>query len=128
MPFAKRDKAMKALSNYAQQNIIGVARVAFGNGYIVESGAFGAPLVLPTTVALWNQMLIKHNLIQATELPPHNCAEAHLWLTLIERRIPPRFVSIWVVKVDRKGRTKEDSPCPNCQQWVRKEFASVNSY
>ncbi len=123
----RKNKATKALSVHAQKNNIGVARLAWGNNIIARSGAAGVPRVSRTTIAAWNTMLAKHNVIQATPLPPHNCAEAHLWLTLVENGKNPQKIDVWVVKVDKKNRTHKDSPCPNCQQWATKEFKSLNS-
>jgi len=68
------------------------------------------------------------------------CAEAHLWMTLAalhdrnlgQRHAPrhlhphPRHLDIWVYQIDRKNRPKEDSPCHNGRQWVRREFQTVN--
>jgi hypothetical protein len=68
------------------------------------------------------------------------CAEAHLWMTLAARhsrqtqeKLPPRHrhphprhLHVWVYELDRKYGLKEDSPCPNCRQWVRREFATLN--
>lgn len=68
------------------------------------------------------------------------CAEAHLWMTLSalhtrptqagqpprHRHPHPRHLHVWVYELDRKSGLKEDSPCPNCRQWVRREFRTLN--
>jgi hypothetical protein len=69
-----------------------------------------------------------------------NCAEASLWMTLegLHSRNTgpgeaPRHLHthrkksmIWVFEIDSHFRPKEDSPCRNCQQWVRQEFGGLN--
>jgi hypothetical protein len=124
----RRSRAASELAEYAQTHTIDhTRRVAWGNGIIVESGGGAIPEPSARTKAKWNAMLESYDMHQATTLPPFNCAEAHLWLTLVEAGQTPRDIDVWVVKMDRRKRVHPDSPCANCQQWVRSEFKSLNA-
>ncbi len=83
-------------------------------------------------------MLTKHGVEKREVHIPINCAEAHLWIKLVEMGQSPRKLDVYVAKKQRakkragtkkrrgKPRAKKDSPCKNCQQWVREEFRSIN--
>jgi hypothetical protein len=85
-------------------------------------------------------MVERYGFREAEKRPPHVCAEARLWMTLValhtrsygpgqsprHRHPHPRHLHLWVFEIDGHNRTKEDSPCRNCRQWVRNQFQSVN--
>ena len=105
--------------------------VPFGGGksnYITAiSGSFFEPSVSERTMEAFHAMLEKHEVTKLTMHDPINCAEAHLWLELVEMRQAPRNLDVYVAKKQiSKPRAKRDSPCPNCQQWARREFRSLN--
>lgn len=125
-------------------------RLAYGDGVMGISGQDGIDLARENHgvdlndqrwLEQFNAMLQSYGYRQSLSRTADKCAEAHLWMTLLalhmrsygeSGRSPrhahphPRHVHVWVYEIDRKNRVKEDSPCENCRQWVRSEFASVN--
>jgi len=126
-------------------------RLAYSEGIVALSGEKGRAIDLARDLYKidlnsgelrhqFETMIQSYGFQKATKLDAHVCAEAHLWMTLVglhskyvrESQAPrhryshPRHAHIWVYEIDGKFRPKEDSPCPNCQQWVRKEFCTVN--
>jgi hypothetical protein len=91
-------------------------------------------------VRRFTAMISKYNVKRAENWDIDNCAESHLWMTLIAlhsryalagqspRHLHPhpKELHLWVYEIDRKNRPKEDSPCHTCRQWVRREFLTVN--
>lgn len=145
--------AFKKIQTYLQGQDLSelreTRRLAYADGIIAISGGSGLKLMSkyyhidPAAMGLFERfeaMLAGYGFRNALQRPPHVCAEAHLWLTLVgrhcrhvqEKQAPrhrhahPRHLNIWVYEIDRKKRPKEDSPCENCRQWVRKEFRTVN--
>ena len=123
----KRDEAYKKLAEYLNRNSVGRSRVCYGGGIVTISGAAGNPNPNAKTIAAWNKMLATNKVRDLVGRNPHNCAEAHLWLSLVKAGKKPKKIDSWVVKQSKNDKLKQDSPCPNCQQWVRKEFKSFNS-
>lgn len=91
-------------------------------------------------LAAFDAMVAGYGYRQAEARPASVCAEARLWMTLLalhresygpgltprHRHAHPRHLHLWVFEIDGHNRTKEDSPCRNCRQWVRHEFRTVN--
>ncbi|MCH2201426.1 MAG: hypothetical protein MK102_05630 [Fuerstiella sp.] len=91
------------------------------------SGSYYEPSVTQETMDAFHAMLKKHNVQKLTNHDPINCAEAHLWLRLVDMSQLPRHLDVYVAKKQTgKPRAKRDSPCRNCQQWARQEFHSLN--
>ncbi|MBO8479144.1 MAG: hypothetical protein IAB80_09715 [Bacteroidetes bacterium] len=103
-------------------------RVASGAGVSAISGQANDPIVSERTNTMWQNMLREHNVTQQETWDIRNCAEAHLWLKLVDRNILPRNVSIVVGQYNSKGKVRGDRPCRNCQQWVHKEFRSITGH
>ncbi len=126
-------------------------RLAYADGVIAMSGGAGEALALARDlygvdlhaeglIARFLGMVRGYGFEKREVWDAHFCAEAHLWMTLSalhDRNIGqgqaprhlhphPRHLHAWVYEIDRKLRPKEDSPCRNCRQWVRKEFQTVN--
>ncbi len=125
-------------------------RIAFADGVFAISGPTGVTFAashyqveigtgpLP---AAFSAMLGDFGAVESQDQTwdTHNCAEAHLWMTLAGRHIGtgagqaqrhrhphPRHLHVWIYELARKGGLKEDSPCLNCRQWVRREFRTLN--
>jgi len=91
------------------------------------SGSWYQPGVSQSTLNAFEAMLEKHGVKKLTKHDPINCAEAHLWLRLVDMAYAPGNLDVYVAKKQiGKPRAKRDSPCPNCQQWARQEFRSLN--
>ena len=148
--------AFKAAQRYLQFNDVPLdsTRVAFADGVIAISGdknkkmgagdfarqEYKVDLSSEELVKRFNAMIQRYNVRQAEIWSVDNCAEAHLWMTLtglyarysLKGQAPrhlhlhPKQLNVWVYKIDRKNRPKEDSPCLTCRQWVRREFLTVN--
>jgi hypothetical protein len=124
-------------------------RLAFADGVIAISGNHGSTLKhqvsklsldIGSLLVRFEAMIAGYGFKLAEDRPAHVCAEAQLWMTLVARHVRPtgdgqsprhlhlhpRHLDVWVYEIDRKNRPKEDSPCLNCRQWVRKEFRTVN--
>jgi hypothetical protein len=127
-------------------------RLAYAEGVIAISGKdgvkwasqkYGVDLTSLSVLEPFRAMLHNYHFVADPELQRagHDCAEARLWMTLFDlhsrscgqagqtprhAHSHPRHLHVWVYEFDRKYRAKEDSPCGNCRQWVRFEFASVN--
>jgi len=132
------------------------ARIAVADGIVAISGsqkfsddhlafkfareAYGVDLKSPSLLADLRVMAAGYHFEKREGWEVDNCAESHLWMTLfalhrsyaIEKQAPrhrhhhPKLLHIAVCELDRKNRGKQDSPCQNCRQWVRKEFLTVN--
>ena len=126
MPKDKNDKAEKDIQNYCNKNGVGASRVAWLAHTITVSGGAAVPAITPALTAKWNAMLAAHKVAQATTLPLHNCAEAHMWMELQLQGIAPKNCDMWMYRIDNRNRIHRDAPCPNCQQWVLKDFRSQN--
>lgn len=125
-------------------------RLAYADGVVAISGQAGIELALDLytldlndagLMARFRKMLKSHGYQQQLLRPADVCAEGHLWMTLTGLYLRnyseadqqprhlhrhPQRLHAWVYQVDRKNRPKEDSPCLNCQQWVREEFRTFN--
>ncbi|MFG2846174.1 hypothetical protein ACGF12_23830 [Kitasatospora sp. NPDC048296] len=53
--------------------------------------------------------------------PPHNCAEAHLYMKMVTKGLNPKFYLLRTVDVNERVAP----PCKNCAQWVEKAFGAV---
>jgi hypothetical protein len=147
------DPASKKIQTYLQRqdnDLFGsLRRLAYADGVMAISGQPGVELASElykvdlTSHALlhsFRAMIHGHGFEQAERREAEVCTEARLWMTLAalhlqcigqghaprHRHLHPRHLHVWVYEVDSKNRPKEDSPCKNCRQWVRKEFRSVN--
>ena len=132
--------ARKCFNSFFQNHRVGralecIKRVAlcspFGGGrnrYITAiAGSYYEPVVSDRTRRAFEAMLKEHGVEKLTKHDPINCAEAHLWLELVNQSKFPQHLDVFVAKKQiGKPRAKPDSPCPNCQQWARKEFRSLN--
>ena len=145
--------ARKKIQTYLQRNddLHGsTRRLAYADGVIAISGLdsgielardlYDVDLTDQDLLERFNAMAGQHGYEQALSRPGHLCAEGRLWMTLVARhsryvtehqqprhRHPhPRHLHVWVYQIDSHNRPKEDSPCPNCRQWVRAEFLTLN--
>lgn len=128
------DAASKKLAWYAQHKSLAGAttNIAYADGVVTQSGkgwetalGLGAPMST-TIVEQFEAMLEKHEVVQTAVHNPINCAESHMWMYLTSEGKTTKNVNMWVAKVSNKGKIKYNSPCPNCQQWVRLEFKALN--
>ncbi|MFH8383594.1 hypothetical protein ACH4E7_22045 [Kitasatospora sp. NPDC018058] len=53
--------------------------------------------------------------------PPHNCAEAHLYMKMVGKGLNPKYYRLATYDVDERIAP----PCKNCAQWVGKAFGAV---
>ena len=123
----KHDMAYKKLGEYAQRNNINTECLIYGGGILTRSGAGGRPRITAVPIRAWNEMIVRHKVKRAENRAPHVCAEANLWLTLVNKHKTPKNIDAWVVSVTRKSQVRQAIPCRNCRQWSRKEFKSMNS-
>ncbi|MGW3043497.1 hypothetical protein ACWC9T_26400 [Kitasatospora sp. NPDC001159] len=53
--------------------------------------------------------------------PPHNCAEAHLYMKMVGKGLNPKHYRLTTYDVNERIAP----PCKNCAQWVGKSFGAV---
>jgi len=123
---AVKSRGEKKIANYLLRNRLGRSRIAWCDDRLALSGHDGVPGVRDRTIAAFRRMLEKHEFVQETVLDPINCAEAHMWMQIVDDDQTARNLDMIVRKVDGRNRAHADAPCANCTQWVRKEFRSVN--
>lgn len=119
----------------------GVMAISGRDGAAFAREHYGVDLTDAELLERFNAMLLSYGYQQALPRTADVCAEGRLWMTLAalhthnygqpgdqprHRHAHPRHLAVWVYEIDRKHGLKEDSPCENCRQWVRREFASVN--
>jgi hypothetical protein len=119
----------------------GVMAISGSDGADFALEHYGVDLASVDLLERFNAMLLSYGYRQAADRAAELCAEARLWMTLValhchnygqpneqprHRHEHPRQLAVWVYEIARTRRLKEDSPCANCRQWVRHEFALVN--
>ena len=134
-----RQEARKYFNTFFQNNDDGrkldsYRRVAIcqigqgGRNRIIRaiSGKYFEPIVPPKVMAAFRRMLERYDAVNNYDTRElFNCAEAHLWVQLVELYMKPAKMDVYVAR-KINGRAKRDSPCLNCKQWARFEFRSLN--
>lgn len=146
-----RHPAYKKIQTYLDHKEVDspTRRIAFADGVVAISGMAGVRLAAEQYgIDLESEGIVERflGIMRAYGVSKEEvwdldaCAEAHLWMTLAgrhsryveegqaprHRHRHPRHLDAWVFEIDGKNRPKEDSPCRNCRQWVRREFQTVN--
>jgi hypothetical protein len=111
-----------------------VIAISGKDGIDLASKLYHVDLKAEGLVERFNAMIQGYGFKKVEKRNADVCAEAHLWMTLVglysrgaqQRHPHPRHLHIWVYEIDSHNRPKEDSPCHNCLQWVRREFRTVN--
>lgn len=134
-----KQQASKYFNTYFQNNtegqnltanrrvaVCGISQGGRNRNLRAISGSYYEPTVNPRTMEGFYNMLAKYGAEnQYNKRDLFNCAEAHLWVMLIDLLQDPKKVDVFVCR-KVNGRAKKDSPCLNCQQWARNEFKSLN--